>query len=175
VLLSSGDSSPHLIQKPRSQLGCVTYLLNRPRTLYTLYTSYMFRSHVAATYVHLLLSKSYLVAQCMDRDHSKSMENIFLSCTLTDYIFHIPSASSCLSVLCFWKQLLQHYIRAVPMVQLRTHSCHLQQVCGSYMCKWKRCENDITLSINRSLLQVYVAIYTVYVHIVYRCFIILHT
>jgi hypothetical protein len=31
VLLSSGDSFPHLIQKPRSQLGFVTYLLNRPR------------------------------------------------------------------------------------------------------------------------------------------------
>jgi hypothetical protein len=30
VLLSSGDSFPHLIQKPRSQLGFVTYLLNRP-------------------------------------------------------------------------------------------------------------------------------------------------
>jgi hypothetical protein len=32
VLLSSGDSFPHLIQKRRSQLGFVTYLLNRPRT-----------------------------------------------------------------------------------------------------------------------------------------------
>jgi hypothetical protein len=30
VLLSSGDSFPHLIQKPRSQLGFVTYLLNHP-------------------------------------------------------------------------------------------------------------------------------------------------
>jgi hypothetical protein len=30
-MLSSGDSFPHLIQKPRSQLGFVTYLLNRPR------------------------------------------------------------------------------------------------------------------------------------------------
>jgi hypothetical protein len=28
VLLSSGDSFRHLIQKPRSQLGFVTYLLN---------------------------------------------------------------------------------------------------------------------------------------------------
>jgi hypothetical protein len=28
VLLSSGDSFPHLIQKRRSQLGFVTYLLN---------------------------------------------------------------------------------------------------------------------------------------------------
>jgi hypothetical protein len=35
VLLSSGDSFPHLIQKPRSQLGFVTYLLNRPRTSYS--------------------------------------------------------------------------------------------------------------------------------------------
>jgi hypothetical protein len=33
VLLSSGDSFPHLIQKPSSQLGFVTYLLNRPRTM----------------------------------------------------------------------------------------------------------------------------------------------
>jgi hypothetical protein len=33
VLLSSGDSFPHLIQKPRSQLGFVTYLLNRPRNI----------------------------------------------------------------------------------------------------------------------------------------------
>jgi hypothetical protein len=32
VLLSSGDSFPHLIQKRRSQLGFVTYLLNCPRT-----------------------------------------------------------------------------------------------------------------------------------------------
>jgi hypothetical protein len=32
VLLSSGDSFPHLIQKPRSQLGFVTYLLNYLRT-----------------------------------------------------------------------------------------------------------------------------------------------
>jgi len=31
VLLSSGDSFPHLIQKRRSQLGFVTYLLNYPR------------------------------------------------------------------------------------------------------------------------------------------------
>jgi len=28
VLLSSGDSFPHLIQKRRSQIGFVTYLLN---------------------------------------------------------------------------------------------------------------------------------------------------
>jgi hypothetical protein len=28
VLLSSGDSFPHLIQKPMSQLGFVSYLLN---------------------------------------------------------------------------------------------------------------------------------------------------
>jgi hypothetical protein len=33
VLLSSGDSFPHLIQKPSSQLGFVTYLLNYLRTL----------------------------------------------------------------------------------------------------------------------------------------------
>jgi hypothetical protein len=32
VLLSSGDSFPDLIQKRRSQLGSVTYLLNYPRT-----------------------------------------------------------------------------------------------------------------------------------------------
>jgi hypothetical protein len=40
VLLSSGDSFPHLIQKPRSQLGFVTYLLNylRSKTL-TLFSS----------------------------------------------------------------------------------------------------------------------------------------
>jgi len=31
VLLSSGDSFQHLIQKHRSQLGFVTYLLNYPR------------------------------------------------------------------------------------------------------------------------------------------------
>jgi hypothetical protein len=37
VLLSSGDSFPHLIQKPRSQLGFVTYLLNYLRTFF-LYT-----------------------------------------------------------------------------------------------------------------------------------------
>jgi hypothetical protein len=33
VLLSSGDSFPHLIQKPSSQLGFVTYLLNRARNI----------------------------------------------------------------------------------------------------------------------------------------------
>jgi hypothetical protein len=33
VLLSSGDSFPHLIQKPRSQLGFVTYLLNYLRII----------------------------------------------------------------------------------------------------------------------------------------------
>jgi hypothetical protein len=32
VLLCSGDSFPHLIQKRRSKLGFVTYLLNYPRT-----------------------------------------------------------------------------------------------------------------------------------------------
>jgi hypothetical protein len=31
VLLSSGDSFPHLIQKRSSQLGFVTYLMNYPR------------------------------------------------------------------------------------------------------------------------------------------------
>jgi len=31
VLLSSGDNFPHLIQKRRSQLGFVTYILNYPR------------------------------------------------------------------------------------------------------------------------------------------------
>jgi hypothetical protein len=36
-MLSSGDSFPHLIQKPRSQLGFVTYLLNPPRTFVVLY------------------------------------------------------------------------------------------------------------------------------------------
>src|SRR5215813_13608259 len=34
VLLSSGDSFPHLIKKRRSQLGFVTYLLNYPRKTY---------------------------------------------------------------------------------------------------------------------------------------------
>jgi hypothetical protein len=33
VLLSSGDSFLHLIQKRKSQLGFVTYLLNYPRTV----------------------------------------------------------------------------------------------------------------------------------------------
>jgi hypothetical protein len=33
VLLSSGDSFPHLIQKRSSQLGFLTYLLNYPRKL----------------------------------------------------------------------------------------------------------------------------------------------
>jgi hypothetical protein len=31
IKLDSGDSFPHLIQKRRSQLGFVTYLLNYPR------------------------------------------------------------------------------------------------------------------------------------------------
>jgi len=31
-MLSSGDNFPHLIQKRRSQIGFVTYLLNYPRT-----------------------------------------------------------------------------------------------------------------------------------------------
>jgi hypothetical protein len=35
VLLSSGDSFPHLIQKPSSQLGFVTYLLKYLRTYET--------------------------------------------------------------------------------------------------------------------------------------------
>jgi hypothetical protein len=34
VLLSSGDSFPHLIQKPRSQLGFETYLLNYLRNYF---------------------------------------------------------------------------------------------------------------------------------------------
>jgi hypothetical protein len=34
VLLSSGDSFPHLIKKRRSQLGFVTYLLNYPRSFF---------------------------------------------------------------------------------------------------------------------------------------------
>jgi len=34
VLLSSSDSFPHLIQKRRSQLGFVTYLLNYLRTIH---------------------------------------------------------------------------------------------------------------------------------------------
>ena len=34
MLLSSGDNFPHLIQKRRSQLGFVTYLLNYPRIFY---------------------------------------------------------------------------------------------------------------------------------------------
>jgi hypothetical protein len=33
VLLSNGDSFPHLIQKRRSQLGFVIYLLNYPRKI----------------------------------------------------------------------------------------------------------------------------------------------
>ena len=33
MLLSSGDNFPHLIQKRRSQLGFVTYLLSYPRNL----------------------------------------------------------------------------------------------------------------------------------------------
>jgi hypothetical protein len=33
MLLSSGDSFPHLIQKRRLQLGFVTYLLNCPRII----------------------------------------------------------------------------------------------------------------------------------------------
>jgi hypothetical protein len=35
MLLSSGDRFPHLIQKPRSQLGFVTYLLNYLHILFT--------------------------------------------------------------------------------------------------------------------------------------------
>ena len=34
MLLSSGDSFPHLIKKRRPQLGFVTYLLNYPRTIH---------------------------------------------------------------------------------------------------------------------------------------------
>jgi hypothetical protein len=34
MLLSSGDSFPHLIQKRSSQLGFATYLLNYPRSSY---------------------------------------------------------------------------------------------------------------------------------------------
>jgi len=34
VLLYSGDNFPHLIQKRRSQLGFVTYLLNYPRIIF---------------------------------------------------------------------------------------------------------------------------------------------
>ena len=34
-MLSSGDNFPHLIQKRRSQLGFVTYLLNYPRIIPT--------------------------------------------------------------------------------------------------------------------------------------------
>jgi len=33
MLLSSSDNFPHLIQKRRSQLGFVTYLLNYPRNV----------------------------------------------------------------------------------------------------------------------------------------------
>jgi len=40
VLLSSGDNFPHLIQKRRSQLGFVTYLLNYPHTLIILAAFY---------------------------------------------------------------------------------------------------------------------------------------
>jgi len=58
--------------------------------LYTSYTSYMFRPRVAATYMHLSLSISYLVAQCTDMEHLKSVQNIFLSYTLIYYILHIP-------------------------------------------------------------------------------------
>jgi len=38
VLLSSGDNFPHLIQKRRSQLGFVTYLLNYPRMMLNFHT-----------------------------------------------------------------------------------------------------------------------------------------
>jgi hypothetical protein len=47
VLLSSGDSFPHLIQKPSSQLGFVTYLLNYLRTY-----SYCIDQMQLARYLH---------------------------------------------------------------------------------------------------------------------------
>jgi len=47
VLLSSGDNFPHLIQKHRSQLGFVTYLLNYPRIMldYNLYQMVVLESY----------------------------------------------------------------------------------------------------------------------------------
>jgi hypothetical protein len=70
VLLSSGDSFPHLIQKPRSQLGFVTYLLNRPRSLCLCACLYLTHTYMLiftrrANVRHLSLLNFLLVFLCI--------------------------------------------------------------------------------------------------------------
>jgi hypothetical protein len=68
VLLSSGDSFPHLIQKRRSQLGFVTYLLNCPCITGTL-------AHLP---VECRTCKVNIIAVCLCLDADTSINLLFL-------------------------------------------------------------------------------------------------
>jgi hypothetical protein len=61
VLLSSGDSFPHLIQKPSSQLGFVTYLLNYLRIFASTFLLNLYFPLVAS----LFFSPMPLISNCI--------------------------------------------------------------------------------------------------------------
>jgi len=85
VLLSSGDNFPHLIQKRRSQLGFVTYLLNYPRkrcrSEHVVWGMSTARNLVlpAATLGNLRLVINVNLSRSTPRRHRGSMAPLFLN------------------------------------------------------------------------------------------------
>jgi hypothetical protein len=100
VLLSSGQSFPHLIQKRRSQLGFVAYLLNYPRTCPSAYPYYncctkhyfLFHYHRSA---HFLLQSHY-IRLSVAPSHSSTIE---LLCQ--PYPRHFHYKPLCDHIFCF--------------------------------------------------------------------------
>ena len=70
MLLSSGDNFPHLIQKHRSQLGFVTYLLNYPR---------MYKPSFAQTYVRMVHPGQHLLRPTVCHSWHMSRASVGLS------------------------------------------------------------------------------------------------
>jgi len=94
VLLSSGDSFPHLIQKRRSQLGFVTYLLNYLRiyifsphdnvyvNCLTLLREILYINNLEADVIHISLSVPFI-----SQDEPISVEHSVKVCTTESTLY----------------------------------------------------------------------------------------
>jgi hypothetical protein len=111
VLLSSGDSFPHLIKKPSSQLGFVTYLLNCPR-IYGSTISQMERAGPSATSVNFYQFSSQLLDSCRHNNSTSRICNfvcLFVSTAVpcaACAVCSVPPLSFDVDELRFWVRFL---------------------------------------------------------------------
>jgi hypothetical protein len=107
VLLSSGDSFPHLIQKPRSQLGFVIYLLNYLRIKWPHFTTLSF---LETTYT----DRNFL---CVYKVNPSFSNDEFCSCSGQFFVSYFSFVY--VTFLLFFVHLILYYYLKI------TH-CHIQ-------------------------------------------------